>query len=1086
MRVPASVAAVSHLCPLVVFLCVVSQSCYGTRPDLSPHANPNPSLYPNPRLKSLPEPTLLPSSSPETPMSQLKPSQLLSSSQNLWGKYQLKPWLDTMSHLTDNHRSNINIPSAVSQATSSSNTGLRLQPLSKQGSNSRQGFAFKSNSNQLARSNNPKQSSKISPKTNPKPSLGSLSQPKAKAVPNSKAITGPKTDSESVSLPNTKLSSIFSPYAWSNSSGSMNIYSSGSLASLSNSKSHSKLQPSSQTNPIARSDSKISNSNSKTSIRAQRNQTKLLDTDKDFHQRPKRGWIWNQFFVLEEHIGPEPQYVGKLHSKSDKGDGSVRYILSGEGAGSIFIIDETTGDIHAAKSLDRERKAQYVLHARAIDRWTNRSLEAESEFIIKVQDVNDNAPTFPDGPFSATVPEMSDVGTSVFKVTASDADDPTYGNSAKIVYSILEGQPYFSVDPKTGVIRTAMSSMDRETRDHYAVVIQAKDMAGSVGGLSGSTTVNITLTDVNDNPPKFPQKSYQLYVPELAPVGKAVGRIRANDEDEGQNAEMTYSITNTEAAAIFTITTDADHREGIISLKQTLNYEKRKVHTLNIEGVNTHPDSRFSHLGTFKDSTSLRVIVGDVDEPPVFSMDYYIMDIYENSPTGTQVGTVTAVDPDSTSSAVRYFIENEEGRPLYFTIGVNNGIIRTTQVLDREETAWHNITVMAAEVDNPRMVSHVPVTIQVLDINDNIPSISGGNNAIIVCDSTKTGQVIQTIRAADLDNFANGRFSFYVPAEHQVNPNFTVKDNGDNTASIISRRRDGFSQDRDQEFFSLVLVVVDGGEPPLSSTTTLSLRLCVCQRNTRGRNSNNVCQAQAFLSSAGLSTGAFVAILLCIVILLAIVMLFTQLRNKKASKEPLILSEEDIRENVVTYDDEGGGEEDTEAFDITALRNPKASESRRKFHSYLSRGPGLYREEDEVEDDEEGIVVVRRRKAKEVEYGNYSPESEPAWFVIDCVPREISQSAPSLLLDGHDIIQQIIQQKVAEADLDTRGPPYDSLQTYAYEGRGSLAGSVSSLGLTAAVPELNYADLEDWEPERQTLEQISGEQLATGQDNSDA
>lgn len=200
----------------------------------------------------------------------------------------------------------------------------------------------------------------------------------------------------------------------------------------------------------------------------------------------------------------------------------------------------------------------------------------------------------------------------------------------------------------------------------------------------------------------------------------------------------------------------------------------------------------------------------------------------------------------------------------------------------------------------------------------------------------------------------------------------------------------------------------------------------------------------------------------------------------------MILSEEDVRENVVTYDDEGGGEEDTEAFDITALRNPKASESRRKFHSYLGRGPGLYRDEDEVEDDDERIVVVRRRKAQEMEYGNYSPVSEPAWFVINCVPREISQSAPSLLLDGHDIIQQIIQRKVAEADLDTRGPPYDSLQTYAYEGRGSLAGSVSSLGLTAAVPDLNYVDLEDWEPERQTLEQISGEQLATDQDNSDS
>ena len=50
--------------------------------------------------------------------------------------------------------------------------------------------------------------------------------------------------------------------------------------------------------------------------------------------------------------------------------------------------------------------------------------------------------------------------------------------------------------------------MDRETRDHYALVIQAKDMAGSVGGLSGSTMVNITLTDVNDNPPKFTQSKF--------------------------------------------------------------------------------------------------------------------------------------------------------------------------------------------------------------------------------------------------------------------------------------------------------------------------------------------------------------------------------------------------------------------------------------------------------------------------------------------------------------------------------------------------------------------------------------------------
>lgn len=60
-----------------------------------------------------------------------------------------------------------------------------------------------------------------------------------------------------------------------------------------------------------------------------------------------------------------------------------------------------------------------------------------------------------------------------------------------------------------GIIRTALPNMDREAKEEYHVVIQAKDMGGHMGGLSGTTKVTITLTDVNDNPPKFPQSEYQ-------------------------------------------------------------------------------------------------------------------------------------------------------------------------------------------------------------------------------------------------------------------------------------------------------------------------------------------------------------------------------------------------------------------------------------------------------------------------------------------------------------------------------------------------------------------------------------------------
>lgn len=94
----------------------------------------------------------------------------------------------------------------------------------------------------------------------------------------------------------------------------------------------------------------------------------------------------------------------------DKGDGTVKYVLTGDGAGTLFLIDEKSGDIHATKRLDREEKAMYTLHAKVLDRNTNAELEPDTEFNIKIHDINDNAPKFAKEIFFASVPEMSEVG----------------------------------------------------------------------------------------------------------------------------------------------------------------------------------------------------------------------------------------------------------------------------------------------------------------------------------------------------------------------------------------------------------------------------------------------------------------------------------------------------------------------------------------------------------------------------------------------------------------------------------------------------------------------------------------------------
>ncbi|XP_061660978.1 cadherin-6-like isoform X2 [Syngnathoides biaculeatus] len=736
-------------------------------------------------------------------------------------------------------------------------------------------------------------------------------------------------------------------------------------------------------------------------------------------RRSKRGWMWNQFFLLEEYTGTDMQYVGKLHSDSDREDGSVRYVLTGDGAGTLFKIDEKSGDIHATKRLDREEKAYYVLHAKAVNRFTNEALEGESDFIIKIHDINDNEPRFTKDPYVARVPEMAEIGTPVIQVTALDADDATYGNSAKVVYSILEGQPYFSVDPETGLIKTALPGMDREVKEKYQVVIQAKDMAGQMGGLSGTTTVSITLADVNDNPPRFTKTLYEFKVPETAAPGSAVGAVRAADNDIGENAEMDYRIIGSDGPGVFDVATNRSTQEGVLVLRKPLDFERKRQFSLRVQVENVHHvNPRFFSAGPFRDEASVKVTVEDVDEPPVFERPGYVMEVREDAAPDAVIGSVSASDPDVKRSPVRYSIDRHTDMDRVFDVHANNGSVFLLRELDREDNAWHNISVVAFEFSNLRQMSRVPVYIRVLDVNDNAPTFAT-NYETFVCENAKANQRIQTVSATDPDRPAGGhRFFFTLAPEAAGKANFSVRDNKDNTAWILTRRNSYSSLLK--SVYRVPVVIADNGTPALSSTNTLTVRVCTCDREGNMK----LCNAEALAARAGLSTGALVAILLCVVILLMIVVLFAALRRQR-KKEPLIISKEDVRDNVVSYNDEGGGEEDTQAFDIGALRNPEAVEDAKQRRDIV---PEAY----------------------------YPPARRPA--------RD----------NANGDVRDFINQKIRDNDSDPTAPPYDSLATYAYEGGGSAAESLSSLESAAAEGEQDYDYLSEWGPRFKKLADMYG------------
>uniref|UniRef100_A0A669EM80 Cadherin-22 n=1 Tax=Oreochromis niloticus TaxID=8128 RepID=A0A669EM80_ORENI len=698
----------------------------------------------------------------------------------------------------------------------------------------------------------------------------------------------------------------------------------------------------------------------------------------------------------------------QIHTDSDDGEGNIKYTISGEGAGSIFIIDELTGDIHATERLDREEKAFYTLRAQARDRLSNDPLEPESEFVIKVQDINDSEPKFLEGPYIGSVAELSPIGTSVMKVTASDADDPTYGSSARVVYSVLDGEKFFTVDKNKGIIMTAVADLDRETQDRYELVVKATDMAGQMGGLSGSTTVTIVITDVNDNPPRFPQKMYQFSVSEGAAVGTPVGRIIATDADMGENTDMSYLITD--GGELFKVTTDMETQEAVVSIKKPLDFENKRTHNVVVEAVNKHVDPRFVDLGSFRDQTIVLVSVSDIDEPPIFyPADGTIMEVQEDAKVGALVGIVTARDPDVKNKPVRFSIDRTTDQEMIFHIDPDSGAITLGKILDRETAGWHNITVKAVEADNHTLASQTSVSIRILDVNDNPPELATPYEASI-CEDAKPGQLIHTISVVDRDEPQTGhRFYFNLAPEASSNRYFTLWDLKDNTAGIRTQRS-GFNR-HEQNVYFLPILVVDSGPPSLSSTGTLTIRVCGCDTGEI----TNMVSFHFLVLALSLSLCPSVLVLL----------ILTLKRHRKGQR--MTEDEEDMRDNVIKYNDEGGGEQDTQAYDMSALRNlydfPEAKS--------CDSGPDI--------------------------------RSLPQWIQAKRVGGGGAEAAAAAATD-FSLFKGYIRKKVEQADADLSVPPYDSFQTYAFEGTSSPALSLSSIHTLSTTSEQDFSYLSEWGP----------------------
>lgn len=318
--------------------------------------------------------------------------------------------------------------------------------------------------------------------------------------------------------------------------------------------------------------------------------------------------------------------------------GHITYTLTSLTSDQIvdaFDIDRSIGSLIVARELDRELQSEYRLEVRALDTSAVNNPQSSAVTVrIDVIDVNDNAPQWSQDPVTILVAEDTEIGSSVYNFSATDADSKTNG---ELRYSLIKQHPassVFSIDSLTGALILTLH-LDYEALSEYTIVVKATDQCLNVSErLSTSITARIIVTDSNDNAPRFViPTSSNVFISDSTTLGDVVTRIFAVDKDSGDNGRVTYVIASGNEENRFALGYD----NGIVTLAKPLTFtDSSKVFTLNVTATDHGTPTKQAHF-------VLKLSVqGSHENPPRFFYSEYHAKVSEDAALGTYVAKVSA------------------------------------------------------------------------------------------------------------------------------------------------------------------------------------------------------------------------------------------------------------------------------------------------------------------------------------------------------------------------------------------------------------------------------------------------------------
>ncbi|XP_053179583.1 protocadherin gamma-A12-like [Scomber japonicus] len=423
---------------------------------------------------------------------------------------------------------------------------------------------------------------------------------------------------------------------------------------------------------------------------------------------------------LPENSPPDTTVIIVSATDADEGvNGDLAYQFGhvSDDDVNVFSIDPKTGEIRVIGVIDFEDSSSFEMRVQAKD---GLGLTSYAKVIIDVTDVNDNAPVIYLKSLSNPIPENVSPGTEVGIINVQDRDSE---NNGQVRCSIQQGAPFKLVPSiKNYYSLVTTGQMDRELVSDYNITITATDEGSPP--LSSSKTVQLSVADINDNPPVFEEQSYSAYVTENNKPGSTLCSVTARDPDWRQNGTVIYSLLTGEVnGAPVSSYVSVNGDTGVIHAVRSFDYEQ-------FRSFKVHVMARDNGSPPLSSNVTVSVFISDVNDnspqilyPAPEGNSFMTELVPKAAHGGSLVSKVIAVDADSGQNAWLSYHIVKSTDPGLFSIGVHSGEIRTQRDISESDSMKQNLIVAVKDNGQPSLSATCSMYLLISDNLAEVPEL---------------------------------------------------------------------------------------------------------------------------------------------------------------------------------------------------------------------------------------------------------------------------------------------------------------------------------------------------------------------------